>query len=273
MSNNRSFWRRTGRWLALGVLVTLGVLLGPFQQRLAQTLYEAQRPLQFPPETLANREANSEPVPEAQEPETDSTPALAPPTQSAPDAINLAVPFTAQAPHGNWDADHEEYCEEASALMAARFFQNQPIHSPDEAENALAELKAWQLHRFGYFESTTAAETAEMIRSVYALTAEIQNEVTADTIKYELAQNHLVLLPAAGRELGNPYFQRPGPVYHMLVVKGYTADGQFITNDPGTRRGADFVYDEDQLLDAVGDYNHGDPANGPRAMIVVSPAY
>ena len=36
-------------------------------------------------------------------------------------------------------------------------------------------------------------------------------------IKEFLMAGKLVIVPAAGRQLGNPYYKAPGPVYHMLV--------------------------------------------------------
>jgi hypothetical protein len=40
----------------------------------------------------------------------------------------------------------------------------------------------------------------------------------------------------------------------MLVIKGYTSAEKFITNDPGTRRGADFLYDENVIMEAMHDW-------------------
>jgi hypothetical protein len=94
--------------------------------------------------------------------------------------------------------------------------------------------------------------------------------VTVELIKQELARGNLVLLPAAGRELGNPYFRRPGPLYHMLVVRGYNTEGQFITNDPGTKHGEQYLYSAKKLLAAVHDWNGGEVATGQPVLIVVS---
>src|SRR3989344_6960165 len=38
-----------------------------------------------------------------------------------PSEVNLAIPFTVQAPFANLDEVHEEFCEEASVLMAASY--------------------------------------------------------------------------------------------------------------------------------------------------------
>jgi hypothetical protein len=186
-----------------------------------------------------------------------------------PAEFNLAVPFSSQAPHGTWDAAHEEYCEEASLLMANRFLTNRTIDGPDDAEAAMDTIADYEVATFGYFESTTAEETAKIARDFLGLEARVVPDFTWEQVKQELVAGNVVILPAAGRELGNPFFTPPGPNYHMLVVKGWTED-KIITNDPGTKRGADYVYDPDVLYAAVGDYNHGNPAAGATVMIVVS---
>ena len=50
-----------------------------------------------------------------------------------------------------------------------------------------------------------------MIIANYGLQAKIITDVTEDNIKKELAQNHLVLLPANGQLLGNPNYKTTGP--------------------------------------------------------------
>lgn len=184
-----------------------------------------------------------------------------------PSEFNLDIPFTSQAPFGNWDAAHEEYCEEASLLMANRFLNNQTISGPADADEAMNAIAAWEVERFGFFESITAEETAIIAREYLGLEAEVM-PYNFVTVQEALVNGRVVIIPAAGRELGNPFFTPPGPMYHMLVIKGWT-EGYIITNDPGTKRGADYIYDPDVLYGAVGDYNHNDPSNGEKLMIVV----
>lgn len=199
-----------------------------------------------------------------------NTPPATNTSTALPKEVNLSAPFTSQAPDANWDEEHEEFCEEASALMAARALQGRSIRDSADAEAALQELKQWQLDRFGYFKSTTAAEVAEMIREVYGREATLLYDPTVEDLKRELADGHFIVVPAAGRELGNPNFRQPGPLYHMLLLKGYTARGEFVTNDPGTRKGQNYVYTFDVLMSAIRDWNDGDVMNGDRVVIVVS---
>lgn len=188
-----------------------------------------------------------------------------------PQEINLAVPFTPQAPHGRWDPPYKEFCEEASVLMAVSYLQDETIPNAAVADQKMLAIKAFEEERFGYYEDTTAAETAVILREHYQLTnvTLVENPSAAD-LKTALAAGKLVILPAAGRLLGNPYYTPPGPLYHMLVIKGYTADGKFITNDPGTRRGADFLYSSATILNAMHDWRaDGQVELGRKVVIVV----
>lgn len=194
---------------------------------------------------------------------------------------NLNVPFTSQAPHANWDLDHNEFCEEASALMVGRFFQRRDIVSQDDAEAGLQAIKKWEVENLGFYYDTTAAETARILEELYKLKVELKVNPTIEDIKRAIAHDRLVIVPSAGRELGNPNFTAPGPIYHMLVIRGYTKDGKFITNDPGTRKGEQYVYRQQVVMDAIhnwvprGDRTiaaNGDVAQGARVILIVSPA-
>lgn len=195
---------------------------------------------------------------------------VAAPQAGLPAEINLAVPFTVQAPHANWEAPYKEFCEEASVLMAIRYLQNQPIPSAEAADAALLEIKDFEESRFGYYEDTTAAQTAIVMREHFKRddVVLVENPSVTD-IKQALADGKLVIMPVAGQQLGNPYFRAPGPLYHMLVIKGYTTQGKFITNDPGTRRGADYIYEENVLMNAMHDWRTDGRVDQGRKVVLV----
>lgn len=197
-----------------------------------------------------------------------------------PSEKNLAVPFTSQAPNANWDADHEEFCEEASMLMVGRYYQGRSIANAADAEQGLQAIQQWELDHLGFFYDTTVAENAQVIEGLYGLKVQLKINPTIDDIKRALADGHPVIVPAAGRELGNPNFTAPGPIYHNLVIRGYTQAGQFITNDPGTRKGEQYVYDQAVLMAAIHDWvpngprttaRNGDVAAGRRVVLIVMP--
>lgn len=190
----------------------------------------------------------------------------------SPKSILLPVPFTPQAPTANWDKLHNEACEEASAIMAYRYFNDDDSStlSPELVEAEIQKLTDWQQKTFGYHLSINTQETARMIREVYGLSSAIKENFSADDIKKALTEGKLVLLPANGRLLGNPYYKRPGPIYHMLVIKGYDSQGNFITNDPGTKRGQNYPYTSDVLYNANGDYSHEEEkVDTAKKMVIV----
>lgn len=183
----------------------------------------------------------------------------------------LAVPFTSQAPHANWDMPYQEACEEASVAMVAGYYSgDRGAYEPDEGDRMILELVNFAESK-GFDVDTTAQETAELVELFYPdFEAEVVPMTGPDVVKQYIAQGIPIILPADGKALPNPNFREGGPLYHMLVVRGYTED-QFITNDPGTRRGEKFLYTYDGLLDAVHDWNNGDVPNGERLMLIIRP--
>lgn len=194
----------------------------------------------------------------SQMPLASSTPSSATPTTgSNPSSFSLPIPFTPQAPTGNWDQLHNEACEEASAIMAAAYFSgDRRTKIPAaEVESRLTALTNWEQAHFGYSLDTTTAETAETIRLFYNLKADVVSNYTEKDIKDALNANKVVIIPVNGRKIGNPNYKPPGPIYHMLVIRGYTAT-QIITNDSGTRNGENYKYLFSTLRNAAADWNH-----------------
>ncbi|MBI5023137.1 MAG: C39 family peptidase [Candidatus Magasanikbacteria bacterium] len=188
-----------------------------------------------------------------------------------PEEINIAVPFTSQAPFAIWDPLHDEACEEASLIMLDAFYKGKKSLNKEQAELLIQNLVQWEKEKYGYFEDTTSEQGVEMLEQFFKLNkAKVVYDITIDDIKKALAQGRPVVVPAAGKLLKNPYFRGGGPLYHMLVIKGYTKDGRFITNDPGTRRGEDFTYNMDALYNAIHDWREdGDILKGRKAMIII----
>lgn len=214
---------------------------------------------------------SSSPPPEASEPQNDSK--EEPPLQDdeKPDAINLKIPFVSQAPYRDWSMPYQEACEEASAIMASLYYQGdmREMVIGDAGDALLKKVIAWEEERFGYYKDTTVAETVIMLEEYFKLRARIVDDPTIEQIKQAVAAGYPVIVPAYGKALPNPYFKNGGPLYHMLVVKGYT-ETKFITHDPGTNtRGADFPYTYDALMNAIHDWNGGDVPNGAKRVIVV----
>lgn len=187
-------------------------------------------------------------------------------------SLLLPVPFTPQAPTGNWDQLHNEACEEASSLMSAAYFNGnkQTTLDPAFVESEITKLTDWETKNFGHQLDTTSAETAKMIEQVYGLKTKLIADFTEQEVKDALNKNQLVLISENGRLLGNPNYKAPGPVHHMLLIKGYTKDS-IITNDSGTRKGLNYAYSFSTIYNAAGDWDHTKNAtdNNKKVAILV----
>lgn len=196
-----------------------------------------------------------------------------PPSSIIPSEFNLAVPFTSQTPYANWDAVHEETCEEAALYMVHEFYQGTPDGqiAADVAETDIMKIVEFEKALFGFFESTTATQIAVLAEQMYGYEkVEVVTDPTIEDLKRYLVAGYPVIVPSAGHLLGNPNFSGDGPLYHALVLKGYT-ETTFVTNDPGTRRGADYQYDFETVMTAMHDWNEGDVLNGAKVVVVVYP--
>ena len=163
-------------------------------------------------------------------------------------------------------------------IMAHKYFKDAGL-SPHIMEQEILSLIKWETDQ-GYSVDVTAVETATILHDHFGLSATVVTDVSTDMIKRKLSAGKLIIVPAAGRELDNPFFTSPGPIYHMLVIRGYDeSSGEFITNDPGTKRGEGYRYRYQTLLSAVHDWDQSradggmtdeEMAQGRKVMIVVS---
>jgi hypothetical protein len=192
-----------------------------------------------------------------------------------PASVNLAVPFTPQAPHGNWDEPYQEACEEASVYMVERYYagEREGLINPDQADLDLLKIVAFEEELFGYYEDTTAEQSGIFAELIFGFSNILLIEdPTVEDIKKQLVAGRPVIVPVAGRLLGNPYFTAPGPLYHMLVIRGYTVGNKFIVNDPGTRYGENYLYDFDTIMHAMHDWNGGaEITEGKKIVLVIEP--
>jgi hypothetical protein len=105
--------------------------------------------------------------------------------------------------------------------MAHRFLQGErKAIEPESAEADLLALVRWE-ERNNFGVDITIGELALIAEQYYGYKPVIEETVTVERIKEILAAGNPIIIPAAGRDLGNPYFSGEGPWYHMLIIRGY----------------------------------------------------
>ncbi|MDD3301790.1 MAG: C39 family peptidase [Patescibacteria group bacterium] len=175
----------------------------------------------------------------------------------------LPVPFTSQAPFAQWsDSRQQDGCEEAGAIMAMAWTEGKKTLSKEEAKKAIIAISDFELKNYGEYRDVSLEDLRQWVFIDYFKYDEkkvrVVKNITLADLKKELAKGNLVLVPADGRALKNPYFTAPGPERHVLLIKGYDQKKkQFITNDAGTRRGENYRYSENVLFKAIRAYPTG----------------
>jgi hypothetical protein len=186
-----------------------------------------------------------------------------------PRSTLLAVPFTSQAPFGNWASPFNEACEEAVLVMAQHYRHSTPIDAT-AAKQEILNIVHWENQTYGYNEDTSAAETAQTAHEYLGLSATVSYDVTVEAIKRLLSEDKLILAPVFGKQLNNPHFIQGGPYYHMILIIGYEGD-QFITHDPGTKHGEQYRYSSEILINAIHDLTNPERnmAEGQPTIIII----
>ncbi len=182
-----------------------------------------------------------------------------------PDKIFLNIPFAPQAPFGKWTPLYNEACEEASIAMVMRYVQHKGL-TRTEMDKEINKMVDFQIKKYGGHFDLTAKQTAQLMEDFYGFDKfQVVEDASVETIVSALANKYPVIAPMAGRLLGNPYYRNPGPIYHMLVFKGYDLGRkEFIVNDPGTKRGLNYRYKFSAIEKAWSDWK-----SGKHSLIVV----
>lgn len=186
------------------------------------------------------------------------------------------VPFVPQAPTGDWSQSaFQDGCEEASTLMVslARTGKTMTIEA---MRLELLRMAEFQIAKIGHGVDTDLVTTKTILLEEYFGITDAEllvYDFTLEELK-EAVMKGLVIVPTNGRALGNPNYTPPGPLQHMLVITGYDLEKkEFITNDPGTRKGEGYRYSERVLYEAIREYPTGKhlPIKTERKAMIVVP--
>lgn len=181
--------------------------------------------------------------------------------------VRLDVPFVVQAPTGDWGYPFDSACEEASMLMLNYYFTGQTF-TPMMVARDIQTITDFEINKYGFHEDTNAEQTAQLIRDYYDYKVDVFYNITLDDIREQIDKGNPVIVPTTGRTLGNIYFVPPGPIIHMIVIIGYT-ETDFIVNDPGTIRGAGYIYSNQIISESINDWTKDGVAVERSAMIIV----
>ena len=189
---------------------------------------------------------------------------------AVPESKEIEVPFTSQAPAGDWSQPWKDACEETSIYMVASFYAGDDIKR-EEAIKKIREILKTKNETFKVSKDESLATIAELIDELgLPWNARIVYDPTVDDLKKELSEGRPIIVPVYAPALGNPYYGG-GVYYHVLVLTGYDdADDVFVVNDPGTKRGEGLRFKYDTFMGAIHDLNPKDLDAGKKAVLFTS---
>ncbi len=184
-------------------------------------------------------------------------------------AATLAVPYTSQAPLGQWsDPRQSDGCEEASILMAVMWESGNPM-SKEQARDEIVGMSDYEKFFHGFYQDTSAQDTANLMVQYYGYHGlRVVHNVTVQDIKAQLDNGSLVITPLNPRVLSTRLYNS-FTTRHTVVVVGHD-NGEIIFHDPMTgayRRASESIFER-----AMQDYSSGIHLNAKirdSAMIVV----
>ncbi len=257
------------RKVLLSLLVLIVLAAGVYGVRRAYLYQRESVPAEVSLQDVRKANSTTTSTPVSRTSTASAVPTPTPASNPIAKEINLKVPFYAQAPFGDWSLPWQEACEEASVLLVADAYLEKNW-TREEFRDQILKLVDWEREVFGRDEDTNVAQTAQMLKANFGLDSIIHEDPSLDEVKTILSKGHLIIMPLAGKMLGNPYYSNGGPVYHMIVVKGYKQGDRMITHDVGTKNGENYVYAWHTLNAALHDYNRP-IEQGARKLIEVLP--
>lgn len=179
-----------------------------------------------------------------------------------PTSTDLAVPFITQSPSGTWTDAERDLSEETMFVMTMKYF----VSGAEMDEAKLEQIRVAMIHE--RLSMATFASFVETYDPGYG--AVVIEDPTIEEIKTYLADGTPVIVPTDGALLQNPFYIAAGLPYHCILLRGYN-ETQFIANDPGTRRGEAYVYEQSVVMDAMSDWDEDEALRGGKRILIITP--
>ena len=188
------------------------------------------------------------------------------PSSSPRQTAVLQVPYTVQAPRGNWKV-FENACEEDAVLMYHDYLEgdHRADIPADEADPALRAMQKWQVDNWGAEKDLTLDRTGQFAKAYYGYSYQVL-PATIENIRAQVSAGRPVIIPVMTHSLQNPHYG-PQTVYHEVLIKGYKDDG-VVTNDGGVQEGKNWFYSWSVMFGAID--AQASKMNQGRLMLVLS---
>ncbi|HLD20852.1 MAG TPA: C39 family peptidase [Patescibacteria group bacterium] len=188
--------------------------------------------------------------------------------RTLPTEKTIEVPFTSQAPAGDWSEPWQNACEEASIYMISSFYAGDEIKQA-EAIQRIHEIFVAKAENFTVSKDESLQTITELIDTLdLPIDTHIVYDPTIDQLKTELSLGNPIIVPVYAPQLSSVYSVAGGADYHVIVLVGYNdTDEMFLINDPGTAGGEGVLIPYDTFMNAIHDLDVNDYLAGKKAVL------
>lgn len=175
---------------------------------------------------------------------------------SAPSSVLLDVPFSTQAPMGEWkDPRQLDGCEEASLVMALMWAQNTKF-SPEQIRGYITNMSDYEQYFYGYYKDSSADDTAKLMVNYFGYpNIDVRHNISVADIKAALNANQLVITPINPRIISTTLYNKY-TINHTVVVVGYD-EANIIIHDPLHDWGSNIRVPQATFEKSLADYHSG----------------
>jgi hypothetical protein len=172
----------------------------------------------------------------------------------------LDVPFTTQAPLGEWgDPRQMDGCEETSIVMAMMWAQGITL-IPEDIRLYITGMSDYQHYFLGYYQDSSADDTARLMTDFFGYPSSnivVRHNIGLLDIKSALDSGQLVIAPINPRIISTKYFNRY-TINHTVVVVGYDdTRNTMIIHDPLHSWGGNLHIAQDIFENSLANYESG----------------
>lgn len=174
------------------------------------------------------------------------------------------VPFTSQAPTGDWKSPWSDYAEEAVMTMVLQWYKNEAIQSAEQAEATMLDIGRYESSTYGDSLLASLEQVQAILNDFFGIQSELHLNPSLETLISALDEGSLIIAPVNGQILLNKHYGDPAPKNHMILIHAWES-GAFITHDPGTRHGEDQEYGQEKILESIQDLD------GELKVLIIQP--
>lgn len=168
--------------------------------------------------------------------------------------VVIDVPYTSQAPEGNWSEPWQNACEETSIAMVNAFYLREPINSIS-APGIILSVFNKKHEKLRESKDESFDDLATFIHTEYDWRVTERKYVESEDIEHEIDKHHPVFIAFDAREIPAAPFPEPKPDYHVAVIVGYDdVAKEFIFHDPGLSEGKEIRYTYEDVIKANQEY-------------------